>query len=288
MHLMAPAVFTLRPAIEEDRSRLANLLHFEPHVHRHLDWRRPLEWLGQSPFFVLEDSGRLLAALACPQDPPGLAWLRLFAVVTRIEIQQAWDALWPQAHAQLAAAGAQLAAAIPLNEWFVPPLRSSGFVHAQNVVVLDWPVSATILDAPQHAAIRHMRAEDLPAVYSVDKAAFAPLWQNPLSALEHAYQQAGVATVLEQDGEIVAYQISTHSAQGLHLARLATHPAQQGRGLALALTTHLQQYAHARKETRLTVNTQDTNLPSLGLYQKLGFRLTQETFPVYQLEIAAD
>ncbi|UYN88941.1 MAG: GNAT family N-acetyltransferase [Anaerolineales bacterium] len=284
---MAPAVFSLRSATEEDRSRLANLLHFETYVHRHLDWRRPLDWLGHSPFLIAENGGRLAAALACPQDPPGLAWIRLFAAMTRVDINAAWNTLWTQARQELAQAGAEQAAAIPLNDWFVQLLTSSGFAHIQNVVVLDWAVGQAILPSNPQLQIRPMQAEDLPAVYEVDKAAFMPLWQNPLAALQHAYQQAGFATVVEHEARIVAYQISTHSAQGLHLARLATHPGMQGRGLAAALATDLQRYAQIRKEARLSVNTQDNNMPSLALYKKLGFEFTSERFPVYQYMFGA-
>ena len=279
---MAPAVFSLRSATEEDRSRLANLLHFETHVHRHLDWRRPLDWLGYSPFLIAENGGRLAAAVASPQDPPGLAWIRLFAAMTRVDMAAAWNLLWAAAREELQQGGAQQAAAIPLNDWFVELLQGSGFEHTQNVVVLDWAASQAILPSNHQLRIRPMQLEDLPAVYQVDKAAFAPLWQNPLAALEHAYQQAGFATVVEEDGTILAYQISTQNAQGLHLARLATHPSMQGRGMAVALTTDLQRHAQTRKESRLSVNTQDNNKPSLALYKKLGFVLTSERFPVYQ------
>lgn len=280
---MAPAVFPLRSATEEDRSRLANLLHFETHVHRHLDWRRPLDWLGQSPFLVAEQAGRILATLACPPDPPGLAWIRLFAVMTRVDIDAAWQALWAEAQPVLAEMQVQQAAAIPLNDWFAQALRQTQFEHTHNVVVLDWRAGSPVVERAAVGLVRPMQAEDLPAVYAVDKAAFSPLWQNPLQAVQHAYQQAGYATVLELDGAVAAYQISTQSAHGLHLARLATHPSQQGRGLALALATDLQRHTGKRNELRVSVNTQDNNQPSLALYKKLGFVLTGETFPVYEL-----
>jgi ribosomal protein S18 acetylase RimI-like enzyme len=284
--MAVPAVLSLRSATEEDRSQLANLLHFETHVHRHLDWRRPLDWLGHSPFLVSENGGRLSAALACPQDPPGIAWIRLFAVITRVDMGEAWQNLWSLALSELAALGGQQAAAIPLNTWFRDLLTNSGFEHSHNVVVLNWSAGGSI----EHAStpdfsLRAMQAADLPAVHEVDQAAFAPLWQNSLNALQHAYQQAGFATVLEQAGRIVAYQLSTHSVQGLHLARLATHPGMQGRGLAMALVRDLQRHVVERSETKLTVNTQDNNQPSLSLYKKLGFALSGETFPVFQLEL---
>jgi ribosomal-protein-alanine N-acetyltransferase len=285
--MAAPAVLSLRPATEEDRSRLANLLHFETHVHRHLDWRRPLDWLGTVPFFVTETDGRLTAALACPPDPPGVAWVRLFAAITRLEPAKAWSTLWPVALEQLEQLAAHQAAAIPLEDWFRRLLAKSHFENTHNVVVLEWKPDG---DVPQigpaaQASIRLMREGDLPSVYRVDAAAFAPLWQNSQDALGLAFKQAGLATLIEDQGEVVAYQISTQSSQGLHLARLATHPKMQGRGLALDLVLDLQKKLIQRSGSLLSVNTQDNNMPSLSLYKKLGFKLNGERFPVFQFPL---
>jgi ribosomal-protein-alanine N-acetyltransferase len=285
--MAAPAVLSLRPAIEEDRSRLANLLHFETHVHRHLDWRRPLDWLGTTPFFVTETAGRLTAALACPPDPPGVAWVRLFAVITRMEPTKAWSALWPATLEQLEQLAAQQAAAIPLEDWFRRLLAKSHFENTHNVVVLEWKPDDGIQEKENtsQASIRPMRESDIPAVHRVDAAAFAPLWQNSQDALGLAFKQAGLATLIEDQGEVIAYQISTQSSQGLHLARLATHPKMQGRGWALNLVLDLQRKLIQRGGSLLSVNTQDNNLPSLSLYKKLGFQLNGERFPVFQFPL---
>ena len=283
--MAAPAVLSLRPATEEDRSRLANLLHFETHVHRHLDWRRPLDWLGSEPFLVTETGGRLTGALATPPDPPQVAWLRLFAVSTRLDVAEVWAALWPAAREQLLETAVDQAAAIPLQDWFRKLLSRSRFEHTHNVVVLDWHADGGSFsngNAESLPIIRPIKETDIPAVYEVDRTAFAPLWQNSLDALGLALKQAGSATLIEEAGKPVAYQISTIGTQGLHLARLATHPDFQGRGLALALVKDLQQQVLRRSEMRLSVNTQDNNFPSLSLYKKLGFKLTRDRFPVYQ------
>ena len=71
--------FRVRPAVIRDQQQIANLMFFETHVHRHLDWRTPLEWLGSPFYWVVENGSQIIAALACPQDPPGIAWVRLFA-----------------------------------------------------------------------------------------------------------------------------------------------------------------------------------------------------------------
>ena len=284
--MAVPAVLSLRPATDGDRSRLANLLHFETYVHRHLDWRRPLDWLGRDPYFVLESGDRLNAALACPPDPPGVAWVRIFATAMRLDPKEAWSSLWPRTRDRLAELGIKSVAAIPLQDWFLKILAKSRFQHTHNVMVLDWrsrekPVSGT----GGVTAIRRMNKNDLEGVYEVDRAAFPPLWQNSLEAVQMAFDQSGYATLIEADGKIVAYQISTRSSQGLHLARLATNPELQGRGLASTLVQDVQNQAR-RNQDRLTVNTQDINAPSLALYKKLGFEYTGDRFPVYLYQLS--
>ncbi|MCL5429701.1 MAG: GNAT family N-acetyltransferase [Chloroflexi bacterium] len=283
--MAAPAVLSLRPAMGEDRSRLANLLHFETYVHRHLDWRRPLDWLGRDPYLVLESGGRLNAALACQPDPPGVAWVRIFAVATRLDPAEAWAMLWQQIRQQLVELGAETVAAIPLQDWFLKILSKSDFQHAHNVVVLDWnPKNKVEPSAVPSLTIRRMEEKDLEGIYEVDRAAFNPLWQNSLEAIQMAFNQSGFATLIESAGKIAAYQITTRSSQGLHLARLATSPEFQGQGLGSALVKDVQMQAR-RGQDRLTVNTQDINTPSLGLYKKLGFKFAGESFPVYQYQL---
>ena len=96
MTIFKPQI-TIRTAVPEDRQKLANLIHFEIHVHRHLDWRTPLDWIGYPPYLVYEQRKSLLAALACPPDPPQAAWIRLFATAQNLSIERAWTALWPEA-----------------------------------------------------------------------------------------------------------------------------------------------------------------------------------------------
>jgi ribosomal protein S18 acetylase RimI-like enzyme len=283
--MATPAVLTLLPAQETDRSSLANLLHFERHVHRHLDWRRPLDWLGHEPFLVAEDGGRLVATLACPPDPPGVSWLRLFAATSHVNIAEAWDLLWPKGREKLAGVADDVIA-IPLHTWLADLLGQTGFAHENNVVVLDWRPAygwQRESDEAVRGTVRPMIAEDIKFVEQVDRAGFPKIWRHSMETMQLAFAQSKVATVIEMDGRVAAYQISTQAAQGLHLARLAVHPDWQGMHLALALVEDLQARLENNTEQRLTVNTQDTNKPSLGLYNKTGFKRTGEAFPVYRL-----
>lgn len=278
---------TVRSVSEDDRQRLANLVHFEAHIHRHLDWRSPLDWVGNYPYLVVERNGDILAALACPPDPPDVAWIRLFAVSSEISVEKAWEELWPVAQAQLAESTAQIsAAAIPLQHWFRKVLEENNFVHTNNVVVLTWKGGALPEVAkPAAAMIRLMNYDDLTQVEMVDTVAFGNVWQNSQSCLEVAFRQASIATVAEISGEVAGYQISTITAMGGHLARLAVKPKFQGLGVGYALVCDMLSQFERRNVGNVTVNTQDDNMISLSLYQKAGFSRSGEKFPVFQCPI---
>jgi ribosomal-protein-alanine N-acetyltransferase len=130
-----------------------------------------------------------------------------------------------------------------------------------------------------------MEVEDLYAVEEVDKAAFGPIWQNSYSGLELAYQQSAVSTVAEIGRKIIGYQISTATAMGGHLARLAVQPDFQGQGIGYELVQDLLAQFKRRGAMTVTVNTQHNNATSLSLYHRTGFMATGEEYPVYQYQI---
>jgi ribosomal protein S18 acetylase RimI-like enzyme len=278
-----PQPYTLREATPADQIALSDLITYEYYVHRHLDWRQPLEWLGCQPFYVLQGKGqRLYAALACPTDPPEAAWIRLFAVSALLDLQKTWKELLETACRALPTNPSPQLAALSLHSWMSDLLEATGFLHSLDIVVLEWQgrLSESLPSVP-NLAIRKIEAEDLPVVAHVDRCAFAPLWQNSLDALQRSLTQSGYASVAEIDGQIVGYQITTHGLYSAHLARLAVLPEWQRLHLGRALVQDLQQYYHGSGTWNLTVNTQSDNLSSLTLYEKLGFHPTGDRFPVY-------
>ena len=276
--------FQVRPASQSDQRQLANLMHFSPFIHRHLDWRYPLDWIGTSPFYVLEAQGQISAALDCTPDPPQVAWVRLFINSGKIPLQESWQALWEMIRSDLAHDNKVIMAAIVLQDWFPGLLLASGFSTHQSIVMLERGGNTHVeAGLPAGFIIRSMQPMDLPAVAEVDASAFDLLWQNSLASLELAYPQAVFPTVVEAGGRVVGYQISTRNPLGAHLARLAVNPSLQGKGLGRALVADLIEQTGQHGMPHLTVNTQSDNFTSLALYNSLGFKETGERFPVYQL-----
>jgi len=291
----------VRPAGPNDHQQLSNLIFFETRLHRHLDWRSPLEWLGAPFYWALDQGGQITAALACPEEIAGIAWVRLFVYTGRWSAENAWNLLWSAAKPEISQAGGAKVAAIVIQPWFQDILAGNGFENRQQIVLLEWrgfasPPSAAALSGEAvskgaHEAsgirIRRMTEADLPEVEKTDAASFDPLWQNPLETLRRAFAQAYYATVAENEDGIIGYQLSTGGGQRAHLARLAVHPVVQGKGAGRALLSDLFTYLTYSGIPRLSVNTQSDNKVSLNLYQRMGFVRTGEEYPVYTFEISA-
>ena len=277
----------VRQADLKDRQQLSNLIFFESRLHRHLDWRSPLEWLGAPFYWALEEAGQISAALACPPEARGIAWVRLFVYAGRWSAENAWNMLWSTARHEIAEAGGAKVAAIAIQPWFQEVLAGCGFENRQQIVMLEWRYQPSAARQASGIHIRRMMEADLPDVESTDAASFDPLWHNPLDTLRRALGQALYATVAESEDGIIGYQLSTGGGQRAHLARLAVHPAVQGKGAGRALLSDLFDYLTYTGVQRLSVNTQNDNNVSLSLYQRMGFVRTGEQYPVYTYDVPA-
>ncbi len=280
----------VRPAGPRDHHQLSNLIFFESRLHRHLDWRSPLEWLGAPFYWALDEGGQITAALACPEELSGIAWVRLFVYAGRWSAEDAWQLLWSAAQREIAQAGGAKVAAIAIQPWFQDLLAGSGFGIPQQIVLLEWhgsPTQPPAARGPSGIHIRKMTESDLPAVEETDAASFEPLWQNPLETLHRAFAQAYYATVAENEKGIIGYQLSTGGGPRAHLARLAVHHDEQGKGVGRALLNDLFDHLTHTGIPRLSVNTQSDNATSLSLYQRMGFVRTGEEYPVYTFDISA-
>ena len=263
----------VRRALREDQQQIASLMFHEANMHRHLDWHSPIDWLGSTKFWVLEDFGRVLAAFACPEDPPDVAWIRLFVHLPILSAAEAWQALWGNSQIDFQPGGRIQTAAIVSKLWFQTLLLSSGFEIKQNIVFLDLSSeNFNPFPIPQGIKIRPLHDEDIPSISQLDLDAFGPFWHNSADALRLAFSQAVYASVAENDLGIIGYQLSTGNPFGVHLARLAVRPDLKGRGVGAALVSDLVRRLGSHQTARFSVNTQADNKASLSLYEKLGLK----------------
>jgi ribosomal-protein-alanine N-acetyltransferase len=278
----------VRPVDLNDHQQLSNLIFFETHIHRHLDWRSPLEWLGARFYWALEEGKHITAALACPTEEEGIAWVRLFVYAGHGSSEKAWTSLWSTAKQEIARAGGATVAAIAMQVWFQQALAASGFENHQQIVMLEWQYQPWTRREADGIQIRKMTEADIPQVTETDHSAFHPLWHNSRETIQLAFSQALYATVAESSQGILGYQLTTGHGQRAHLARLAVRPEAQGRGTGRALLSDLFAKVTRNGITRLSVNTQSDNSASLSLYKKMGFQRTGEEYPVYTFQVPAE
>lgn len=275
--------YTIRRAELSDSSQLLDLLSTSPRVHRHLDWRPPVEWLGSHPFWLAVTDDRIQAALALPPDPPGISWIRLFTTSTGVNPVEVWNPLFANCLADPAIEPSTLIPSLALNDWFSLILLRAGFEPYQEIVGLEREIHAKSpkSEAAPDLFIRLMEPDDLQAVSAIDRSAFEPIWQNSHTQVIKSYEQAAIATVAELGNEIVGYQITTINMFTAHLARLAVKPNYQNRHIGRHILFDLFRRCKDQRLWQITVNTQDNNHTSLALYQNVGFRLSGDRFPVY-------
>jgi ribosomal-protein-alanine N-acetyltransferase len=281
-----PDHWKIRAALEQDHPIVTALLAGAGRRHQHLDWLRPYHLLSLDPFLIATDRGVPIGLLACPPGPREVSWVRLFASASAYDPARVWSVLWDRAQQKLNAnPQVRVVAALALGPWLKPLLERSGFEETNAVVFYRWEAQA-LPDPPRTAStLRVMTSQDMTTVAELDQISFDLIWRNAESTLREAYRQSTIATLMEADGQAVGYQISTCSALGAHLARLAVHPDWRRRGIGTALVIDLLGRFRELGFDHVTVNTQKDNVPSLRLYQKLGFQRTLDEFPVYDLRL---
>ena len=274
----------IRPAGKNDFSELANFLSFEYFVHRHLDWRSSLDWLGNQPFLIAENEREIVATLASPPDIPSVAWIRLFACNAFVDKSLVWDQLFNQSLKNYGEE-VNLIAALVMDKWFDRLLTSHKFDVYQEIIVMEWNQNIPSISGHQKDyLIRKMEYEDLPAVLTLDHLSFPPLWQLSTADLKNAYRNSGYASIIEIDGRILAYQISTESLSSAHLARLAVHPELRGKLIGSYIMHDMLIHFTKKNIYRITVNTQNDNFASQNLYAKFGFLNTRESYPIMSFQ----
>lgn len=254
-------------------------------IHRHLDWRTPLEWIGNSPFLLLEKKNRIQSLLACPPDPIGVYWIRILASLYTVPIEESYETIFPIALDKIHRNDKDaVIISIAYQDWMKFLLSKFGWEICQQVVQLRWERANFFKlnePLPEGMLIRSMVVEDIPEIALIDQASFEHIWQHSEDSLLRAFHQPTYCTVAEKDGIVIGYQITTLQRNRAHIARLAVMPTYQNLHAGSSLVMDVISQFHKPWAREISVNTQENNKNSLGLYKKLGFEFTEGSFPIY-------
>ena len=250
-----------------------NLLFYAHHLHTHIDWHEPLDWMSRfEPPVRLAWRGEKLAGLMAASTPiNGTAWLRIAALADFDSGHTIFDSLWNSMAAVLRDLQVAKLYVLLTRPWIKKYLRPLDFAFAEEVITFQHnSTSLPRLQRPD-VDVRRITPADIPQILALDHEAFAPPWQMSVEDVRQALRTATICTTAEQDQRIVGYQFSTVYRNGAHLARLAVAPQQQGQGIGKLLLHHVLEHFSRRQITTMTVNTQESNHRSQQLYRHFGF-----------------
>jgi [ribosomal protein S18]-alanine N-acetyltransferase len=147
-------------------------------------------------------------------------------------------------------------------------------------------VAGSPVAGPWSITLRPMQPDDLEVVAGLDALAFPPLWHYGNRALWELLF-SGRTQVAVSGEQIVGYTGVAQREDQLHLTRIAVHPDWQGEGIGALLLEDVIDYAYRQRMRSLTLNTQVSNVRSQALYQKYGFRATQQLALLFTRLLAA-
>jgi ribosomal protein S18 acetylase RimI-like enzyme len=274
----------IRPArhlLLSDLRQLAN----PPHVaYTHLDWLPPEERLQDESTFALEEGGQLRATVNLAPETSDFAWLRFFFSIQDGKHQEHFQDLLSYGRKCLAENKVHALYSLSHHDWFESLLIKNGFSKAKQIIALTTNKPTLKHHDFDLGLIQTINAEDISLISHLDTQCFSAPWQLSRLSLRYCIGGADLATCIKLDGQAVAYQVSHVLFDHVHIARLAVHPDHRGKGYATTLLTHLVESFDTLGNYIFSVNTQEDNLASIGLYEKLGFQENQESFPVFKLK----
>lgn len=127
----------------------------------------------------------------------------------------------------------------------------------------------------QDGVIRPMVELDLDVVMSIEEKIYTMPWKRPmfLSELKNN-PYSNLFTVLDQDKEeVIGYVCFWIIMDELHLLNLSIHPVHQRKGVGSQLAAWVIQQGRERAVRRASLEVRASNIPAIGLYKKMGFKV---------------
>lgn len=191
------------------------------------------------------------------------------------------EPLVERATAQCHACGDELLLALELESHRVRSrFERAGLAQLEEVVTYEVD-SARVPRAPQQRAhVLPVRAGDHPLLLqllALDNAAFPWLWRNCIEEFWEYLDTPGVSVLALHDGSAIVAYIGVTEFDGWgHIDRVAVSPERQGSGYGQAAVLVGVEVLRRGGARRVALSTQQTNVRSQRLYERLGFYRTPE------------
>ncbi len=168
--------------------------------------------------------------------------------------------------------------------WLERAYEAAGLTVSEQVVYFERDrlnrLAAQLQPPAGPAQLRPATPGDLDALAGLDAATFDVLWHLSAKELRTLLFQGSIQMAI-QDGVLAGYMAYTVQGESAQLARLAVHPAWQGRGIGRQLLTDCLLTAAAQGCRLAVLNTQARNQAAQHLYRSFGFTATGRRLAVY-------
>ncbi len=300
--LQIDEISEVRIAKRSDAAAITRLLNSARLTHYHVDWRLPVDWLGDAGFVLIPEemdvSGegqmpsllppreQMLACLAVTADPLPAAWVRLTAVSPHLDPYQALTEMFALAVEAMRKTAVTEIGWLVIDPWPIPFLPELGF---EQLTVIETFIKNDLEIPPfkpvPDLMIRPVENGDFEGLAELETAVFEPLWRFSKETLTIARRDAVSFDVAFLGDRLVGYQISSGGRFGAHLVRLTISPDLHGQGIGTAIFAHAIQEYQRRGYQHVTLNTQIDNAASRRLYKKFGFTISDEKMPLWVMPL---
>lgn len=114
-----------------------------------------------------------------------------------------------------------------------------------------------------------MTVADIPAVYAIEKAAYADPW--PKQTFHDGLHVGFVGFVIEEEQQILGYTLLSTGADEAHILNIAIDPKLQRQGYATQLVQHVLQWAIENTIVEIYLEVRVSNIAAIQLYEAAGF-----------------
>ncbi|MBQ8294881.1 MAG: ribosomal protein S18-alanine N-acetyltransferase [Clostridia bacterium] len=118
--------------------------------------------------------------------------------------------------------------------------------------------------------IRGWTQEDVKTIAAIEKRCFGDPWTEEMlgACMQYAWQQLFLA---EEDGQVLGYGCLGVLFEDAEILNIAVDTPFRGRGIGETLLRAMHKKAKALGAQRVLLEVRVSNLPAIGLYEKLGY-----------------
>lgn len=279
---------TARLARISDAHLIARLVDNSWRIHMRILPEMFHVYIERGAAWVVEERGRIQGFLIVAQRNPMVGIVLTAAVSDYADVEHFLDDLLPQVEEEAISRGWNALAQIGYAPWLTDHLQARGFTPMEWIVTYEWAGKRDRI--PQRVPLpglttRPALASDLPRVVDIDSRVFDTIWQISLEAMKDTMEKAALFDVALVGGEIVGYQWSEFFGGQGHVSRLAVLEEYQGRGIGRSLLADAMVGLCRQGAERITLNTEELNTRSRGLYERAGFVLSGRRVAVLRKDV---